>query len=64
MTETVRLYDPSAGITYRHTAPTTVAPVASDNGLATWQGDTDPLTGDRVLTTWAIPSVPRTVRNH
>lgn len=31
----------------------------SDNGLATWQGHLDPLTRDRVLTIWAIPSVPR-----
>lgn len=45
----VKQYDPADSITYRHT---------SDNGLATWQGDVDPLTGDRVLTTWARPSVP------
>ncbi len=33
----------------RHTA---------DNGLASWRGDIDPLTGERVLTVWARPSVP------
>ncbi len=33
----------------RHTA---------DNGLASGRGVIDPLTGERVLTVWAMPSVP------
>jgi hypothetical protein len=51
----VHIYDPSDSITYRHTAPLATT---SSNGLATWQGHTDPLTGERVLTAWALPNVP------
>jgi hypothetical protein len=51
----VHIYDPPDSITYRHTAPLATT---SSNGLATWQGHTDPLTGERVLTAWALPNVP------
>lgn len=33
-------------------------PVSALGGLATWQGDTDRLTGDRILTAWVRPRVP------
>lgn len=53
----VHVYDPSRRIEYRH--PGSAEPTVSDNGLATWQGHRDPLTGERVLTAWAFPKPPK-----